>query len=67
MRLVLGLACVVAGVVWLFAMGRRRRHPVPPGQALFDFLTGAPIESVLSIGLVLFGVILILAQLLGAG
>lgn len=64
MKLALGLALVAAGGAWLARMAARRERPVSPPQALLDFATGAPLESVLAVGCVIFGVIVAVAGLL---
>ena len=65
MRLGLGLAAILAAVLWLVRLARRQRDRVRPGQAFFDFLTGAPRESVLAIGLLLLGCLAVAAHLIG--
>ena len=65
MRLWLGLATVLASILWLRRMAGRERRPVRPGQAVFDFLTGAPRESVLAIGLLLLGCLAVAAHFFG--
>ena len=66
MRLLAGLFCLVLGALWLLRMHRRDRARRTPAQALLDFLTGAPIESVLCIGLIVFGLLLIAAAMAGS-
>jgi hypothetical protein len=64
MRAVLGGVLLGIGGVWLVWMALRRERRVDPLQALMDFSTGAPIESVLSVALTLAGLVLLLAQVL---
>ncbi len=66
MKLVLGFSAVSVGVSWLVWMAKRVRQPVSPRQAVIDFVTGSSIESVLSIGLFLFGLLLIAAHFVGS-
>jgi hypothetical protein len=65
LRLWLGVAAILAATLWLSRMAWRQRRPVQPGQAFFDFLTGAPRESVLAIGLLLLGCLAVAAHFLG--
>ncbi len=66
MKLVLGLSAVSVEVAWLVWMTKRVHQRVPLRQAVIDFLTGSPSESVLSIGLLLFGLLLIAAHFVGS-
>jgi hypothetical protein len=65
-KLVLGLSAVSVAISWLIWMAKRVRSRVSPKQALIDFITGSPSESVLSIGLFLFGLLLIAAHFVGS-
>jgi hypothetical protein len=47
-------------------MSKRGRQPISVKQALIDFVTGSPAESVLSIGLLIFGLLLIAVYLLNS-
>jgi len=64
MMLVVGLVALGAGVLWLVWMAKRAEGGTGTGQAVFDFLAGAPLESVLSVGLTLFGLLVVAAHLL---
>ena len=66
MKLVLGLSAVSVAISWLVWMAKRASQRVPLRQAVIDFLTGSPSESVLSIGLLLFGLLLIAAHFVGS-
>jgi len=63
MKLAFGIVALCSGLLWLAWMARRANRRTGPGQALFDFFAGAPLESVLSVGLTLFGLILVAAHL----
>jgi hypothetical protein len=64
MRAVVGLLCILAAALWLRRIGGRGGKGRSFTQAVIDFATGAPRESVLVIGLLLFGVILVAAHFL---
>jgi hypothetical protein len=64
MMLVVGLVALGAGILWLVWMAQRAEGRTGTGQAVFDFLAGAPLESVLSVGLTLLGLLVVAAQLL---
>ena len=66
MKLILGLSVLLVAISWLVWMAKRVRQPVSPRQAVIDFVTGSSIESVLSIGLFLFGLLLIAAHFVGS-
>ncbi len=66
MKLVLGFSAVSVGISWLVWMAKRVRSRVLPRQALIDFVTGSSSESVLSIGLLLFGLLLIASHFVGS-
>jgi hypothetical protein len=65
-KLVLGFSAVSVAISWLIWMSKRVSQRVPLRQAVIDFLTGSPSESVLSIGLFLFGLLLIASYFVGS-
>lgn len=62
MKVLIGAIFIGVGLVVLHRMATREHNPVAPGQALIDFATGAPRESVLAVGAIIFGLIWIAAQ-----
>jgi hypothetical protein len=62
MRLFIGIFILVVGISWISWVAFREKNKRSPIQVVFDFLTGSPIESVLIIGLILMGIILIIAH-----
>ena len=62
----LGPLLILMGGGWLVWMSRRARKRRSAPQAAIDFATGAPRESVLAVGLLLLGVIAVLARLFAA-
>lgn len=63
-KLLVGALLIAAGALRLCRMATRDDRPVGPGQALLDFTTGAPLESVLAVGAIVFGLIVAVAALL---
>ena len=62
MHVIPGLVLSAAGLIWLTWMALRRERPVTPLQALVDFTTGAPLESVLAVGLLGLGLLALAAS-----
>ena len=62
MKLIIGLAFLLLGALLLRRLATRSERPIGPLQALIDFTTGAPLDSVLAIGAVIFGLIVTAAH-----
>ena len=66
MKLILGFIIVSVGISWLIWMAKRVDQRVSLRQAVIGFVMGSSSESVLSIGLFLFGLLLIAAHFVGS-
>jgi hypothetical protein len=64
MRLASGIILVFLGIIWIIWISKRETSRRAVLQTLFDFWTGAPIESVMVVGIILFGGILIFSHFL---
>jgi hypothetical protein len=62
MRLFIGIFILILGVTLITWVAFRNKNKRSPIQVVFDFFTGSPFESVLIIGLIIMGLILIIAH-----
>jgi len=62
MRVVIGILFLTLGIGWLLRIAIRGKNKRSPFQVIFDFFTGSPYESIITISLILMGIILILAH-----
>jgi hypothetical protein len=60
-KLILGFIFIFIGTGWMIYASKREKNRKAPGQIVIDFFTGSPIESVLIIGSILFGLIALVA------
>lgn len=64
MRFIIGIIIFLVGIGWLIWASVRNKNKREPLQTIIDFFTGSPIESILIVSSILFGIILILAHFL---
>jgi hypothetical protein len=57
MKALVGIVMAVGAGAWLAWMSLRREKRRSVAQVLMDFATGAPLESVLCVGLLLLGLV----------
>lgn len=62
MRLFIGIFFLILGIAWITWAAFRNKNKRTPIQVIIDFFTGSPFESVLMIGLILMGIIVIIAH-----
>ena len=62
MRLASGIILFFSGMIWIFWISKRETSKRTVVQTLVDFWTGSPSESIIVVGTILFGIILILSN-----